>query len=529
MGLAVLGGAAYRDRWVGFWVLLAGIGGVLMLGRFTFLFDHAHRVPIAGSSRIPVRFHLWVALAVAALAGVGVDRLSRPGAVRLRAAAVAMGLLVLVSIPILIVIYTPAWTQSQRWPMPDQLARFHWLGRELLVAAVRTSGLVALGCLIVALAARTANLRLRSRLAVLMPLLVMSDLLGAHADDVPTITPEYWTVPPETAQLLKANPACIRVFGIAERASGEPGYASEPVDFLAYRDPLGWSLPPVWGLASSGGETPIIPRRYLTYTDHARPGRGRYDIEGVTHLLTGRGLASALGPSDHVGTAYIHWNPGALPRARLMGRPYYVPDEAGAIAALDGLGPEIRRRLVVEDPDVPMPETTIATGQATIVREVPERVEVRTESPGDAYLVLADAFDPGWSATRDGRPVPIRPAWVAFRAVFVPKGTHTVIFRYRPAGFIRGLAVTGCGLALTIFCLAWPRRLPLLGPEHGVLNWPHRWPLWELTAIVVIVLASIFTVTRSGLAIQNRWSQSFHRFTWGAGIEAMRIQPPAAP
>jgi len=57
-----------------------------MLGRFTLLFDVAHKIPIFGSSRIPVRYHLWVSLAVAALAGVGVDRLSRPGVVRLRAA-----------------------------------------------------------------------------------------------------------------------------------------------------------------------------------------------------------------------------------------------------------------------------------------------------------------------------------------------------------------------------------------------------------------------------------------------------------
>ncbi len=94
IGLAIVGAAAYRDRWVAFWVLLAGIGGVLMLGRYTFLLDLMHRVPIVGSSRIPVRFHLWVALATSALAAVGVDRLARPGAVRLRGAVATAALLV---------------------------------------------------------------------------------------------------------------------------------------------------------------------------------------------------------------------------------------------------------------------------------------------------------------------------------------------------------------------------------------------------------------------------------------------------
>ena len=70
-----------RDRWTSFWVLLIGLGAILMLGRFTFLFDQANHIPVLGSSREPVRFSLWVSMGVAALAAVGVDRLGRPGAV----------------------------------------------------------------------------------------------------------------------------------------------------------------------------------------------------------------------------------------------------------------------------------------------------------------------------------------------------------------------------------------------------------------------------------------------------------------
>ncbi len=79
LSLAVVGAGAWRDRWVGFWVVLAGVGGVFMLGRYTALFDYMNLVPVVGSSRIPVRYHLWVSLAVAVLAAVGVDRLARPG------------------------------------------------------------------------------------------------------------------------------------------------------------------------------------------------------------------------------------------------------------------------------------------------------------------------------------------------------------------------------------------------------------------------------------------------------------------
>ena len=91
--LAVVGagGGGRRDRWSNFWVVLIGVGGVLMLGKFTCLFDFAHRMPVLGSSREPVRFHLWVSLGVAALAAVGVERLGRPGAVSLRGGLMLAG------------------------------------------------------------------------------------------------------------------------------------------------------------------------------------------------------------------------------------------------------------------------------------------------------------------------------------------------------------------------------------------------------------------------------------------------------
>ena len=168
-------------------------------------------------------------------------------------------------------------------------------------------------------AARTTNARRRRRLASLLPFLVLVDLSTAHFNDAPTVSPAYWTSPPETARVLKADPGFIRVFGIAEKHSGEPGYASERIDFLPARDPLDWSLPAAWGLSSSAGKTPMISRRLLDYFDHVRSGR--LDIESVSHVVTGRNMKNQFPPTFPVGAGFIHRNTRVLPRARLMGRP----------------------------------------------------------------------------------------------------------------------------------------------------------------------------------------------------------------
>ncbi|MBE2271088.1 MAG: YfhO family protein [Anaerolinea sp.] len=65
-------------------------------------------------------------------------------------------------------------------------------------------------------------------------------------------------------------------------------------------------------------------------------------------------------------------------------------------------------------------------------RYTAERVVIVVETELDGYLFLSDAYYPGWRATLDGASVPIYRADVMFRAVFVPAGTHEVVFTYSP-------------------------------------------------------------------------------------------------
>jgi hypothetical protein len=534
MGLAVIGagGIGRRDRWTNFWVLVVGVGGVLMLGRFTILYDFAHRIPVLGSSREPVRFHLWVSLGVTALAAVGVERLSRPGSVSLRSALILAAVLVALSIPIMISIYIPVWADPKRWSQPGHLARYAWLGRELFFATARTAVLAGLGFGVAVWAVRTQDPARRARRAAILALLVIADLLGAHVADVPTVDPRYWTEPPVSAARLKAAPGFVRVFGVADKHAGEPGYASEPVDFLPIRDTLDWSLPPVWHLASAHGNTPMISRRVVDYGDHARIGRGRFELEAVTHIVTGRKQRGAFAhlPSKPAGSAFIFRNAKALPRARLAGKPVYAASQSEAVAALDHLTKEDRLldHLIVEDPTRPLPPDASVSGTTRIVTDLPERVVIDTNADEPGYLVLSDTFDPGWSATVDGKPAPIRPAYVAFRAVFLPRGDHTIVFTYCPAGFELGLGLSGCGIVLGIFFWLLPASSVLIAPDHSALDWPVRWRTWFFLALGAIVLGSLITVRDGHPAVQSRWRDSFHPFTWGAGFDAMRhrgVQP----
>ncbi len=523
--LAILGAAAYRDRWAGFWLVLGGIGLLLMLGRYTFLMDHFPSIPVIGRGRVPVRYHLWVAVAAGALAAVGADRLARPGRVRLRGAALVMVLLYGLSIPILAYLYWPALSERGRWPLQSHADRFRWLGEDLAWGTGRAVALTLATFLLASAAARAPDDRRRVRMASLLALLAMADLLSAHWHDSPTVAPSYWTEPPPGARWLAKQPDLMRVFGEGSLSSGEPGFASTPIDFPAVRELLAWSLPPVWGLNSTGGETPIISARRLWFTDWA-DGVSRVDVEGLRYLVTRNPPTFAPGTTTKVGSVWIVRNPRALPRARLLGRPVYVGTEREAARALESLGGAIRERIVVEDPDRPLAPESAAEGSARIVREVPERVEVEVDAKTPAYLFLADTYDPGWSATVDGREAPVRPAHAAFRAVFVPEGRHTVVFTYRPAGFRAGLVLSGIGGVIALLLLACPFRVVPLGPEHGPSGWIRGWPWLEGLLMVLVLAASSARLGPKGtIEAQERWAKSVHPFTWGGGIEAMGPPP----
>jgi len=78
---------------------------------------------------------------------------------------------------------------------------------------------------------------------------------------------------------------------------------------------------------------------------------------------------------------------------------------------------------------------------ANVTRIDPNTVLVEFESKQDAFLVLTDSFYNGWHAYLDGKEQPIYRANIAFRAVKVPAGRHTLKFVYTPASFFGGVII----------------------------------------------------------------------------------------
>jgi hypothetical protein len=86
-------------------------------------------------------------------------------------------------------------------------------------------------------------------------------------------------------------------------------------------------------------------------------------------------------------------------------------------------------------PALPKDDTRTEADQVTISAYGPSSVSIEAKVGGDRYLVLSDTFYPGWSATVNGQPATIYRANYMFRAVYLPKGSNTVVFSYDPLSF----------------------------------------------------------------------------------------------
>ncbi|MCL4248255.1 MAG: YfhO family protein [Anaerolineae bacterium] len=104
------------------------------------------------------------------------------------------------------------------------------------------------------------------------------------------------------------------------------------------------------------------------------------------------------------------------------------------------------------------PEAATASNEgftpASVREYTPERVVVDVESARPGYLLLTDAYYPGWRATVNAEPVLIYRADVMFRAVSIPAGTSEVVFEYHP-DWLDWLPLAGLPwLLLMIFTIA---------------------------------------------------------------------------
>jgi hypothetical protein len=171
----------------------------------------------------------------------------------------------------------------------------------------------------------------------------------------------------------------------------------------------------------------------------------------------------------------LYRNLDTLPRAFVVQNVKMMPDNdigtEGSLAVMRDSAFDPAATVVLYGDSAPdvganrLSEATFAptdadnSASAVITAYSAERVAVHVASSAEGFLVLTDAYYPGWGVTVNGAAAELRRADAMFRAAQIPAGASDVVFQYQPtwwpwAGVVGALAWLG---AIGVLIVVWRR------------------------------------------------------------------------
>lgn len=120
-------------------------------------------------------------------------------------------------------------------------------------------------------------------------------------------------------------------------------------------------------------------------------------------------------------------NPTPRPRLEWVDQPILVTTSQQAVQQL--AQGQLGERTAISGA---VAAATPGSGEVRLVADAPSEVQLQSRSAAAGWVVLRDAWAPGWQVEVDGQPAAAQIADGLLRAVAVPAGDHRVTWRYIP-------------------------------------------------------------------------------------------------
>jgi hypothetical protein len=217
----------------------------------------------------------------------------------------------------------------------------------------------------------------------------------------------------------------------------------------------------VFGIASVPGYDAALPE---ALTSLWLVGRNRgldlLRLTGVTYAILPAsatpqpGLQPLLDPAPG---ARLYRVEGALPRVYLA-KTAVVSRDTEALSAVFQPNVVAGRSVVLAPSPAALPTAAAVSGesdegQCEWIGYANARLEARCRASSATFAVFVEQWDPGWSATVDGRPAPLLRANLVLRAVPLGPGDHRVVLSFFPSGLRLGVGISVVALVVLVVLL----------------------------------------------------------------------------
>jgi len=142
------------------------------------------------------------------------------------------------------------------------------------------------------------------------------------------------------------------------------------------------------------------------------------------------------------GNTQIYQNPNVLSRAYFVKKIHTVPTEVDLANILNDPNFNPRETAVL----IKSPDRKSGSGQVRNYLSGPNTFSFEVSASSAGFMVIANAYDPGWSAAVNGQPVAVVRSNGGLLGIDVPVGDFKVVFRYLPPFM---------SLAVTLSALTW--------------------------------------------------------------------------
>lgn len=208
--------------------------------------------------------------------------------------------------------------------------------------------------------------------------------------------------------------------------------------------------------------------RWVTFGSRSMDISSRFfDLMNVRYVLTAPDTALSHKKFKRVFNEdlAIYENMQVLPRAYVVHTYAVLRDLSQALKYMGTPAFDMRTQVVLEKG--PSPDFVVGTNappvppKAVVDAYSPDEIAITAELSANGWLVVSDAYYPGWTADVDGKKTEIRLANGIFRAVELQKGKHAVSFKYHPFLFRAGLTITILGFAVATLGICWKGKTKL--------------------------------------------------------------------
>ena len=189
--------------------------------------------------------------------------------------------------------------------------------------------------------------------------------------------------------------------------------------------------------------------------------RNVINFANVKYIISEKKIENNLELLYKVKNLRIYKNKLYYPRFFVVNNFQIINNKEEIFARLQSEEFDLRNDLILEESpkveDLEIKSKDISNEEVRMIKYSPQEIVINAYLKNEGFLILSDAYYPGWKAYINGKETEIYKGNYFFRAVYLPSGKNIVKFTYKPDSFYLGFKISLISILLLLIIWYYKR------------------------------------------------------------------------